>query len=414
MYKRLNPLLPGITANLDVLLSEFPAVVLLGPRQVGKTTLARQFVDALNRDTPDRALYLDLELASGRRLLDDAESFFVAHHGRLIVLDEVQRLPELFATLRGVIDQRRRGGEEAGQFLLLGSASGVLLGQTSESLAGRIAKLHMTPWQLQELVAQPSDPAQQVAIENKLWLRGGYPKSYLAASDAASKRWRDAAISSYLERDIPNLGPRIPAATLQRLFKMLAYSQGQMLNHSQLAGALGISGQTVARYIDVLVDLMLVQRLPPWGSNLGKRLVRSPKVYIRDTGLAHALLEIKRFDDLLSHPTAGQSWEGFCVEHLMNAANSLNASAQAYFYRTSNGAECDLVLEWRLGEVWAIEIKRSLAPTISKGFYEAAKDLKAARRLVVAPVPLAYTSPEGVEVMPLLEAVRVLQARTAA
>jgi len=297
--------------------------------------------------------------------------------------------------------------------LLLGSASGVLLGQTSESLAGRIAKLNMTPWQLQELVSTPNDNAQNLAIENKLWLRGGYPKSYLAASDAASRRWRDAAISSYLERDIPNLGPRIPAATLERLFTMLAHNQGQMLNHSQLAGALAIAGQTVTHYIDVLVDLMLVQRLQPWSSNLGKRLVRSPKVYIRDTGLAHALLEITRFEDLLSHPTAGQSWEGFCVEHLMNAAVSLNTKAQAYFYRTSNGAECDLVLEWTLGEVWAIEIKRSSAPTVSRGFYEAIKDLNATRKFVVAPVPLAYNTKEGVEVMPLSAAVSALQARAA-
>jgi predicted AAA+ superfamily ATPase len=398
-----------IASDLNELLGEFPAVVLLGPRQVGKTTLAKQCVDAMNSVQAGSALYLDLELISGRRLIQDPESFFTAHHERLIVLDEVQRLPEIFATLRGVIDQRRMMGESAGQFLLLGSASGVLLKQTSESLAGRVVKLQMTPWQLQELAASPTD----IKIENTLWLRGGYPKSYLAPSDAASRRWRDAAVASYLERDIPNLGLSMSATLMERLFKMLAHNQGQMLNQSQLAGSLSITGQAVTKCIDVLVDLMLVRRLPPWSSNLGKRLVRSPKVYVRDSGLAHALLEITRFEELLAHPAVGQSWEGYCVEHLINASLGMGRKAQAFFYRTSNGAECDLVLEWTIGDVWVFEIKRSSAPTVSRGFYEAAKDLKATRKILVAPVDMCYSMKESIEVMSLLEAVRAVQSRSA-
>jgi hypothetical protein len=398
-----------IASDLNELLGEFPAVVLLGPRQVGKTTLAKQYVDGMNRAQTGSALYLDLELISGRRLIQDPESFFIAHHERLIVLDEVQRLPEIFATLRGVIDQRRMAGESAGQFLLLGSASGVLLKQTSESLAGRMVKLQMTPWQLQELAAEPTN----IKIENALWLRGGYPKSYLATSDVVSRRWRDAAVASYLERDIPNLGLSMSATLMERLFKMLAHNQGQMLNQSQLAGSLSITGQAVTKCIDVLVDLMLVRRLPPWSSNLGKRLVRSPKVYVRDSGLAHALLEITKFEELLAHPTVGQSWEGYCVEHLINAANGMGRKAQAFFYRTSNGAECDLVLEWTIGDVWVFEIKRSSAPTVSRGFYEASKDLKATRKILVAPVDMCYPMKEGIEVMPLLEAVRAVQSRAA-
>ena len=248
---------------LQELLAEFPAVVLLGPRQVGKTTIALDWVDALG----DKAVYLDLELPSAQRQLDDAEGFLLAQRGRLVVLDEVQRVPGLFAVLRGVIDQRRRAGESVGQFMLLGSASGALLGQAAESLAGRIATLQITPFQAREL-AQVRAPGPATADTNAtdarlaaLWLRGGFPLSYLARSDAASLRWRESFITTYLERDIPALGLTIPVTTLRRLWTMLAHHQAQLLNQSQLAGALAISGSTVARYIDVLSDLMLVRRL---------------------------------------------------------------------------------------------------------------------------------------------------------
>ena len=392
-----------IEPELAQLLDEFPAVVLLGPRQVGKTTLAQQWVErSAATDLP--AVYLDLELPSARSQLDDAESFFAAHPGQLIVLDEVQRVPELFATLRGVIDQRRRAGATTGQFLLLGSASGVLLGQASESLAGRVAMLELRPFQERELPPGENNLHGPLALQNSLWVRGGFPLSHLAKTDAASLRWRNAFITSYLERDIPALGLRIPATTLRRLWTMLAHHQGQMLNQSLLAGALAVSGQTVGRYIDVLCDLMLVRRLPPWTGNVGKRLVRSPKVYVRDSGLAHALLGLPTLDAVLSHPIAGQSWEGYVLEQLVAAA----PHAEASFYRTSHGAEADLVLTAPSGSTWVCEIKRSSAPSVSRGFHEAAKDLNASRKLLVAPVPNRYPGKEGLEVLSPLEAVRLL------
>lgn len=381
--------------RLTELLAEFPAVVLLGPRQVGKTTLA--LAEAGRRGN---ALYLDLELPSAQRQLDDPEGFLLAHRDRLIILDEVQRFPELFAILRGVIDLRRRAGEMAGQFLLLGSASGALLRQSSESLAGRVVQFELSPFQVREVLTQNAT----VRTESALWVRGGFPLSWLATDDAASLRWRDAFISTYLERDIPTLGPRIPATTLRRLWTMLAHTQGGLLNLSQLAASLAVSGQTVVRYIDLLCDLMLVRRLPAWHGNVGKRLVRAPKVYVRDSGITHALLGLGNLDALLAHPVAGASWEGFVIEQLLTAA----PDAEASFYRTSHGAEADLVLRLRNGEVWVVEIKRSTAPTVSRGFHLAASDVGAVRKLLVAPVPASYPMRDGILVMPPLEAAQAL------
>jgi predicted AAA+ superfamily ATPase len=384
-------------SSLARCLSEFPAVVLLGPRQVGKTTLA--LAEAERRGN---ALYLDLELPSAQRQLDDPEAFLLAHRNRLVILDEVQRMPELFAVLRGVIDQRLRSGERVGQFLLLGSASGVLLRQTSESLAGRVAQLELTPFQVREVISAPS--ADWDAQLNALWVRGGFPLAWLAPDDAASLRWRDAFIATYLERDIPALGPRIPATTLRRLWTMLAHGQGSLLNLSQLAGALAVSGQTVVRYIDLLCDLMLVRRLPAWHGNVGKRLVRAPKVYVRDSGIVHALLGLVDLEAVLAHPVAGASWEGFVVEQLLAAA----PAAQASFYRTAHGAEADLVLQLPSGDTWVVEIKRSSAPTVSKGFHLAAADVGARRKLLVAPVAASYPMREGIEVMNPLAAAQCL------
>ncbi len=374
------------------LLAQFPAVVLLGPRQAGKTTLA--LAEMARRSD---AVYLDLELPSAQRQMDDPEGFLLAQRQRLVILDEVQRMPELFTVLRGVIDIRRRAGEPAGQFLLLGSASGVLLQQASESLAGRVARLELTPFQAREVLP----PTAFSADLHTLWVRGGFPLSWLAPDDAASLRWREAFIATYLERDIPDPGPRIPATTLRRLWTMLAHTQGGLLNQSQLAGSLAISGQTVARYLDILVDLMLVRRLPAWHGNVGKRLVRAPKVYVRDSGLVHALLGLTNLESVLGHPVAGASWEGFVIEQLIAAA----PHAEASFYRTAHGAEADLVLGFRNGETWVVEIKRASAPTVSKGFHQAATDVGAIRKVLVAPVAAPYPMRDGIEVVDLRTAV---------
>ena len=381
--------------KLTQLLQQFPAVGLLGPRQVGKTTLA-----FAQKTLDPNALYLDLELPSAQRQLDDPEAFLMAHAHQLVIMDEVQRMPELFGILRGVIDQRRRMGQASGQFLLLGSATGVLLQQSSESLAGRVAYVELPALQASEIFTTP----QSAKDLGALWVRGGFPLSWLAKSDAASMTWREVFISTYLEKDIPALGPRIPATTLRRLWTMLAHHQGELLDQSKLAAALAISGQTVSRYIDLLCDLMLVRRLPAWHGNVGKRLIRSPKVYVRDSGLVHALLGLSKLDALLGHPVAGSSWEGFVIEQLINAA----PQAQASFYRTSNGAEVDLVLTFRNQQTWTIEIKRSSAPTVSKGFYQAATDLVAVRKLLVAPVDQTYPMKEGVEVVDVMTAIRLV------
>ena len=374
-------------------LQQFPAVGLLGPRQVGKTTLAF----AQKALYPD-ALYLDLELPSAQRQLDDPEAFLMAHAQQLVILDEVQRMPELFGILRGVIDQRRRMGQASGQFLLLGSATGVLMQQSSESLAERVAYVELPPLLASEIFTD----LPTVADLNALWVRGGFPMSWLAPTDADSMTWREAFIATYLEKDIPALGPRIPSTTLRRLWTMLAHHQGELLDLSKLAAALAISGQTVSRYIDLLCDLMLVRRLPAWHGNVSKRLIRSPKVYVRDSGVVHALLGLSTLDALLGHPVAGSSWEGFVMEQLINAA----PQAEVSFYRTSNGAEADLVLTFRNQQTWVIEIKRSSAPTLSRGFYQAATDLRAVRKLLVAPVAQTYPLKEGIQVVDVMTAIR--------
>lgn len=329
------------------------SVVLLGPRQVGKTTLARRI--AAQRGA--RALYLDLERPADRRRLEDADMFLRAQAGKLVVIDEIHRAPDLFEILRGVIDDRRAARDRAGRFLLLGSASLDLMRQSAESLAGRVAYVELGPIDVAELRGRMT--------ADGLWVRGGFPLSLLAASDADSLTWRRDFIRSSLERDVPMFAPRLPAETIGRLWGMLAHGQGTLLNESRLASSLGVSSPAVGRYVDLLVDLLLVRRLKAWSGNIGKRLVRAPKTYVRDSGLLHALLELESLNDVVGHPVAGPSWEGFAIDNLIAAAGG---SRVPYFFRTEDGAEIDLVFE-RGGQVeLAIEITRTTAPDIAKGF----------------------------------------------
>jgi predicted AAA+ superfamily ATPase len=358
----------SVQSRIENALAEQAAVAIIGPRQVGKTTLAREIADGR-----PGSLYLDLEAREDREKLAEPTLFLRQFEDSLVVLDEIHRVPELFSSLRGVIDRGRRSGRGKGRFLTLGSASINLLRQSSESLAGRIAYIEMGPFTGLET------PAEEPALL-KLWTRGGFPGSYLARSDAASLRWRVDFIRTYLEREVPQFGPRVPAAALERLWTMLAHGQGTLLNASRLASALQISAPTAQRYIDLLADLLLVRRLQPFHANVGKRLVKSPKVYVRDSGLVHALLGLGTFNDLSGHPVAGASWEGFAIENLLAAAPERTLAS---FYRTVAGAEIDLLLEIPGHGLWAIEIKRSLTARPARGFHTACQDLNPDRRFVV-------------------------------
>lgn len=361
------------------------AVALIGPRQVGKTTLALSITETID------SLYLDLEDRADREKLSDPSFFLNQFDDRLVVLDEIHRVPELFTALRGLIDKGRRGGKRTGRFLLLGSAAIEMLRQSGESLAGRIAYVDMGPFDVLEV------GADQKKI-NDLWVRGGYPDSFLASNDKESFALRRDFIRTYLERDVPMFGPRLPAETLERLWTMLAHSQGTLLNASQLAGSLSISAQTVTRYIDLLVDLLLVRRLQPYHANLNKRLVKSPKIYVRDSGLLHALLGIKDYNALCGHPIAGTSWEGFVIENLLVSAPPLT---QTSFYRTAAGAEIDLLLELPEGERWAVEVKMGSVPKCERGFHHAREDVQPTQSFVV------YSGNDRYPVAPGIEAIGV-------
>lgn len=381
-----------LESRLRRLLRTFPAVGLLGPRQVGKTTLAQTIAqDADN-------LYLDLENPVDLEKLTDARGYLQARQGRLVVLDEVQRAPGLFQVLRGVIDERIRQGEQAGQFLLLGSASMELLRQSGESLAGRIACIEL-----------PSLDVREVGPENqdRLWARGGFPRAFLADDDEASAVWREQFIRTYLERDVPAHGPRIPAETLRRFWTMLAHGQGGLLNAASLAGSLAVDGKTVAKYLDLMVDLLLVRRLSPFHANVRKRLVKSPKVYVRDSGIVHTLLRLDDEESVLGHPVAGMSWEGFALETLIRAAPDRTRPS---FYRTATGVEIDLILELPRNRLWAIEFKRGLAPKVNRGLWTAVEDLEPDRTFVVYSGDERYPMTDGIEAIGLREMAHELAA----
>jgi predicted AAA+ superfamily ATPase len=315
----------------------------------------------------------DLENYQDLAKLSDPISYLENHSDKLIILDEIQRKPDIFMVLRGLIDKGRQAGRKFGQFLILGSASIDLLRQSSESLAGRITYVEMNPISVSEL---PDKYAQFYS----LWIRGGLPDSLLAGSDEISMEWRQSFIKTYLERDIPQFDMRIPAETLRRLWIMLAHSQGQFLNIAKLSASLGINGQTISRYIDLLQDLFLLRKLQPWHNNAGKRLIRSPKIYVRDSGILHALLNIQNLDNLLSNPAVGKSWEGFVIDNLLSF---LPIGTETYFYRSVRGAEIDLIIKHPDQRLMAIEIKRSSSPTLERGFYEACKDIKPTHKYVI-------------------------------
>ena len=368
--------------NIIKSLLSFPVVALMGPRQVGKTTLAKELAQEYGRSV----IYLDLELSSDLNRLQSPELYLREHADSLIIIDEIQRMPELFPLLRALVDQRRTPG----RFMILGSASPDIMKHASESLAGRVVYHELSPLCLAETGA---------AAMQELWLRGGYPNSFLAGSDSESYEWRQTFIATYLERDIPLLGIRIPSAQLRRFWIMLAHLNGQLWNASQLGASMGLSPPTMRHYLDVLEDTFIVRQLMPWFANTGKRLTKSPKMYVRDTGLLHALLQLVTTNQLFSHPGLGSSWEGFVIEQILA---TLPTGYQPYFYRTGAGAEIDLVLHGG-GRTIAVEVKCSAAPKVSKGFWLAYSDLGCAKGFVVYPGQDRYPISETVEVLPVSE-----------
>lgn len=375
----------------------FPAVALLGPRQAGKTTLALELARKRN------SLYLDLESEADLAKLSEPELFLSRYFDRLVVLDEIHRLPRLFPVLRSLIDRARRSGHRAGLYLLLGSASLELLARTGESLAGRISYMELAPFDVLEVAPKGGADA------DRLWLRGGFPESFLAPDDPASYRWRLDFIRTYLERELPLFNTRLPAAALRRFWTMLAHLQGEELNQRRLGESLDLNSRTVRRYLDLMSDLYLLRFLPPWRSNVGKRLTKRPRVFFRDSGLVHALLGLETSDQLFGHPVVGKSWEGFVIEQLLVVGGD---RVQGSYYRTAGGAEVDLLLEFSRGEVWQIEAKRSLNPKPSRGFFEAARVLKPQRKLVVYPGDATFPLAEDTWAIPLAELAAQVQENT--
>lgn len=367
--------------KIEKSIKKYPVVGMVGSRQSGKTTLARMLADFLKK----KVVYLDLELPSDLNKLRDPELYLGRFTDALVTIDEIQRMPSLFPVLRALVDQKRSGG----RFLILGSASPELIKHASESLAGRIIYHELTPFNIFETRDKKFE---------RLWLRGGYPKSYLADNNSGSLAWREAFIKTYLEMDIPQLGIRIPSIHLRRFWTMLAHSHAQLWNASNIAGSLGISAPTVRHYLDILDETFIVRQLMPYHHNIKKRVVKSPRVYIRDSGLLHALLRIGFFDDLQAHPSLGSSWEGFVIEQI---TGSMPDGWQAFFYRTGAGAEIDLLLLDNKSRPVAVEIKYSSGPVVTRGFWNAYDDLSCKRGYIVYPGIESYPIGKNVMTLPL-------------
>lgn len=380
-------------------LRNVPVVALVGPRQVGKTTLALKMAQqAIEKPSS----YLDLELDTDLSKLSDAEGYLRRFENQLLIIDEVQRLPDLFRVLRGLVDVRKRNGEKAGQFLLLGSASRDLLQQSSETLAGRIRYLELIPFLALEIYE--TDPLGFNA--EKLWFRGGFPDSYLAPTENESWEWRNDFIATYVERDIPLMGPNVSASRMKKLWTMLAHYHGQQVVLSELGKSLEVSHTTIRTYLDILIDFYMVRQIQPWSGNTKKRLVKSPKIYLRDTGLLHNLLNISSFDSLLGNPVLGASWEGFVVENIIV---SLSSKWRYSYYRTTAQTEIDLVLEGPDQQIWAIEVKRSSAPTLGSGFHTACDDIKATRKFVVYSGTDQFPMAGNTEAIGLIEFLKMMR-----
>lgn len=387
----------ALTEKVIKSLRAMPVVALIGPRQVGKTTLAQEIGEIFDKTST----YLDLELDSDFNKFSDPEAFLSRFRNELLIIDEIQRKPDLFRILRGLVDIRKRAGERTGQFLLLGSASRDLLQQSSETLVGRIRYLELSPFSFREL--HRNDPTG--FNPEKLWLRGGFPDSYLASSEEESWEWRNDFISTYVERDIPLWGPAISATRLDRFWRMLAHYHGQQINFTELGRSLETSHTTIRNYLDTLTDFYMVRQIQPWSGNTKKRLVKAPKIYIRDSGLLHKLLNISSIDGLLGHPAIGASWEGFVLENIIMA---LNTKWRYSYYRSSGQAEIDLVIETADRATWAVEVKRSVAPKLTRGFYEASKDIKADKKFVIYSGAERYPLPDETEAIGLLDFLNLL------
>ena len=376
-----------------VSLGRFPAVGIIGARQVGKTTLAKMLAERMGGGVQ----YVDLELPSDYAALADPERFLIRHSDKLVIIDEIQLRPELFPALRSLIDMKRRPG----RFLLLGSSSPDLIRQSGESLAGRIAYHELSGFSLAEVADIPQETM------DTLWCRGGFPESFLADSDDASIQWREDFILTYLQRDLAAMGYdiRTPAVTLRRFWQMLAHSHGQLINVRQLATNLECSRQSVRKYIDIMSETFMVRQLPPYYSNLKKRLVKTPKVYLRCSGLLHTLLGIDSMDELLGHTAMGSSWEGFCMEQVLS---DMPRRWDAFFYRTRAGAEIDLVLKPRIDSPpILVEFKHSSAPKLTKGFWDILGDLQSQRSFVIYPGKNSWPIGENVEALPLTQIDRI-------